>query len=310
VADIRRTWHARYPQFWDRLQRRVASDTAKALREVSALLRPVPVRLLYERTLSELTARTSQYPELSLGDLVARAFHDWDNSHGLPVDGGGTIFGDGHIDEGETKQLALDAVRAGVTDVEVAFDLGASGRTLHRNALYDEVRRASGAHGSAFRAEERLPRLSPGTPAQNWQAPDVESLWESPMVGSRGPTVGDAIADMLDPDGQFIRQLESLGEGLSGSSGILALPVIGGWLSGHCCHAFHQGFVEPLARDPKPVLVDLVGPRAGEAPPDPGERVARHRRRSGRAPRQPRAHANGSIRDGRPATAGQWEEKR
>lgn len=39
VADIRRYWKARYPGFWDRLQRRVASDTARALRELSWAIR-------------------------------------------------------------------------------------------------------------------------------------------------------------------------------------------------------------------------------------------------------------------------------
>jgi hypothetical protein len=263
VAEIRRSWRSRYPQFWDRLQRRVASDTANALREVSSLLRLVPERILFGRTLSELTTRTSQYPELSLGDLVARAFHDWDNRHGLALEGGGMIFGDGHIDQGLTRGLAVAGVRAGVVDIEIAFDLGASGRMLHGSALYQEVRRASGAGRNAFRAEESIPRLSPANPSQNWWAGDVERLWESPMVGGDGPTVGDAIAEMLDPDGQFIRQLESLGEGLAGSHGILALPVIGGWLTGHCCHAYHQGFVAPLSRDPKPVVVDLVATGAG-----------------------------------------------
>lgn len=258
VADIRRSWHTRYPEFWDRLQRRVASDTAKALKEVSALLRLVPRRLLFERTLSELTARTDQYPELSLGDLVARAFHDWDNSHGLAIDGAGVLFGDGHVEEGVTKELALAAVRAGVDDIEVAFGIGASGRNSSGSALYEEVRQATGATGDAFRAEELIPRVSPVNPIQNWQFPDAESLWESPMVGTAGPTVGEAIVDMLDPDGQFIRQLEGLGNGLAGSHGLLAVPILGGWLSGHCCRAYHHGFVEPLASDPQPVLLALV----------------------------------------------------
>jgi hypothetical protein len=73
---------ARYPSFWEHLQRRVASDTAKALRELSRLMSLVPAGYLYRRTLSELTTRTSKYPVLSMGDLVARAFHDWDNAHG------------------------------------------------------------------------------------------------------------------------------------------------------------------------------------------------------------------------------------
>ena len=252
VADIRRYWHARYPHFWERLQHKVAADTAAALREVSVLLRMLPRRLLYERTDSELRKRTSQYPELSLGDLVARAFHDWDNDHGLRVEGG-MIFGDGHVDEGVTRDLALAAVRAGVDDVEIAFGLGRTGRSAPGPALYEEVRQ-----GRTFRAERWIPRLADTNPGQNWMATDVDTLWESPMVGASGPTVGDAVVDMLRPDGEFVRQLEGLGEGLAGTHGVMALPVVGRWLAGRCCHAYHQGFVEPLARDPQPVVLALT----------------------------------------------------
>ena len=257
VADIRRYWHARYPEFWDRLQRRVAADTASALRDVSAILRLVPRRILHERTYAELTSRTSQYPELSLGDLVARAFHDWDNSHGLQVEGG-VVFGDGSVDAGLTMDLAVAAVRAGVDDVEVAYSLGAAGRSAPGRRLYNEVRLVTGAPGERFRAERWIPSVLGTNPAQNWWAPDVESLWTSPMVGGSGPTVGDAITEMLAPDGEFIRQLEGLGEGLAGSHGLLATPVLGPWLAGHCCHAYHEGFVEPLARDPGRVVMALV----------------------------------------------------
>jgi hypothetical protein len=113
----------------------VASDTASALRELSWAIRMVPPRSVYDRTLAELTTRTSRYPELSVGDLVARSFHDWDNVHGLEVDEGGVIFGDGHIDEGVTTEFALAAVRAGNDEVEVAFELGASGTTANGEAL-------------------------------------------------------------------------------------------------------------------------------------------------------------------------------
>ncbi len=262
VADIRRYWHERYPQFWGRLQHEVASGTAAALREVSAVLRLLPRRLLYERTDSELRTRTGQYPELSLGDLVARAFHDWDNDHGLRVDGG-VVFGDGHVLEGETKDLASAAVRAGVDDVEVAFRLGRARRSAPGPSLYEEVRRATGSHGQVYRAEERIPRVSGTNPRQNWMAADVESLWESPIVGTSGPTVGAAVVDMLRPDGEFVRQLAGLGEGLAGTHGVLAVPVLGPWLAAHCCRAYHRGFVEPLARDPRPVVLALT---EGESP--------------------------------------------
>ncbi|MGH4006012.1 MAG: hypothetical protein ACRDSO_18120 [Pseudonocardiaceae bacterium] len=258
VAAIRRFWKARYPSFWEHLQRRVASDTATALRELSRVMRLVPARFLYHRTLFELTTRTSRYPELSLGDLVARAFHDWDNAHGLAVEGGGVVFGDGHLDEGVTKDLALAGVRAGIDDVEVAFGLGASGSTLRGEALYEMVREATGAGGEAFLAETRIPRLSPANPGQNWEANDAETLWESPMVGSTGATVGEALVAMLEPGELFMRQLDGLGQGLSGERGVFAVPILGRWLIEKCGQAYHGGFVEPLAHDPQRVILALV----------------------------------------------------
>jgi hypothetical protein len=275
VAAIRRYWKARYPSFWEHLQRRVASDTATALRELNRVIRLVPARFLYHRTLSELTTRTGRYPELSLGDLVARAFHDWDNIHGLVVDGGGVIFGDGHVDKGVTTDLALAGVRAGIDDVEVAFGVGASGSALSGEALYKTVREATGAGGEAFLAETRIPRLSPANPGQNWEANDAETLWESPMVGSTGTTVGEVLVTMLESGGLFMRQLDSLGQGLSGEHGVFALPVLGGWLSEKCRQAFHDGFVEPLAHDPQRVILALVQGTGGCACDEPGSPLGR-----------------------------------
>ena len=262
VADIRRYWKARYPSFWDRLQRRVASDTATALRDLNRPLRLLPAGYLHRRTLSELRSRTSRYPELSLGDLVARAYHDWDNSHGLVLEGGGLVFGDGQVEEGVTRDLAMAAVRAGKDDVEVAFSLGRAGRALTGEALFAAVREATGADGEAFVAETWVPRLSAANPPQNWQAPDVETLFASPMVGTTGPTVHQALVAMLEPDGQFIRQLEGLGQGLAGDHGVFGLPVVGTRLSRRCCQAYHGGFVEPLSRDPEAVILDLVDARS------------------------------------------------
>lgn len=258
VADIRRYWKARYPGFWEHLQRRVASDTATALRELSPLLKLVPARYLHRRTHAELATRTGGYPELSVGDLVARCFHDWDNVHGLEVDGGGRVFGDGHVGEGDTTALALAAVRAGNDDVEAAFAMGGRGRGAPGEALHAEVREASGVDGDAFRAETIVPRVSAANAGQNWRADDVAGLWESPIVGSAGTTVGEALAAMLEPGEEFVRQLEALGEGLAGAHGMFAVPVVGSWLAGKCCQAYREGFVQPLARDPRPVVLALT----------------------------------------------------
>ncbi len=116
-------------------------------------------------------------------------------------------------------------------------------------------------------AETMIPRLSTENPRQNWQADDVETLWESPIVGSSGTTVGEALIAMLEPGEQFIRQLEALGQGLAGSQGLFAVPVLGSWLSQKCCHAYHRGFVEPLAADPGTVVMALVA-HGGPSPAD------------------------------------------
>jgi hypothetical protein len=63
--------------------------------------------------------------------------------------------------------------------------------------------------------------------------------------------VGEALVEMLCPQGQFIRQLDRLGQGLVEAYGLLAVPILGEWLAGKGREAYHRGFVEPLAADPK-----------------------------------------------------------
>lgn len=258
VAEIRRFWRSRYPAFWENLQRLVGSSTASTLRELAWVLRLLPARWLHDATLSALRRRTSRYPDLSLGDFLARLFHDWDNVHGLTIDGGGVVFGDGHVDEGVTRQLALAAVRAGINDIEAARELGASGSRLTGEPLYRAVRAVTGSHDGAFLAETMTPSPSAANPSQNWRAPDIETLWDTPIVGTTPTTVGDALADMLQPDGYFIRQLDCLGQGLVEAYGLLAVPMLGGWLSHKGCQAYHHGFVDALAADPKPVIFSVV----------------------------------------------------
>jgi hypothetical protein len=258
VAEIRRFWHDRYPAFWEDLQRRVASDTASALRELAWALRRLPSRRLHDFTLAAVRMRTSRYPELSLGDFLARLFHDWDNSHGLTTDAGGVVFGDGHVDHGVTRELALAAVQAAIDDVEAAYELGASGRRLGGEPLYRAVRAATGTRGSTFLAETFIPRPSASNAPQNWRAADIETLWETPIVGNAATTVGEALTEMMQPAGYFIRQLDCLGQGLVEAYGLLAVPVLGDWLAHIGCQAYHLGFVEPLAAQPRQAILSVL----------------------------------------------------
>jgi hypothetical protein len=257
VAQIRRFWRSRYPEFWEQLQRRVSADTASTLRELAWMLRRLPAGFVHDATLSALRRRTSRYPPLSMGDFLARLFHDWDNVHGLSVDGGGVVFGDGHVHEGATRELAIAASRAGIDDIEAAFDLGAANSHLSGEPLYDAVRAATGA-GSVFVAERRIPRVAKTNPPQNWQATDVQTLWERPIVGISGTTVGAALTDMMRPDSYFIRQLDRLGQGLADPQGLLAVPLLGTWLARKGADAYHRGFVAPLAAQPRQTILSLI----------------------------------------------------
>jgi hypothetical protein len=258
VAQIRRFWRSRYPEFWEELQRRVATDTAATLRELSWALRRLPEGFVHDATLSALRRRTSRYPPLSMGDFLARLFHDWDNVHGLAVAGGGVVFGDGHVHEGATRELALAASRAGIDDVEAAFELGAAGSRLTGEPLYDAVRAATGAARRTFTAEGKVPRVATCNAPQNWRATDVQTLWETPIVGSSGTTVGDALTEMVARDGYFIRQLDRLGQGLVDAHGLLSVPLLGDWLVRKGAHAYHRGFVAPLAAQPRQTVLSVI----------------------------------------------------
>jgi hypothetical protein len=290
VARIRRVWHARYPAFWESLQHMVGSATAATLREQSWALRRLPVRDLHDATLAALRRRTSRYPELSVGDFLARLFHDWDNSHGLRIGGGGVVFGDGYVDHGLTRPLALAAARAGIDDIEAAYELGASGRRLTGESLYRRVRAVTGAPDGAFRAETMIPRPSAANPSQNWWATDIETLWDTPIVGNGGTTVGEALAEMMQPDGYFIRQLDCLGQGLVEAHGLLAVPVVGTWLAREACRAYHRGFVDALAAQPRQTILSVVHADTGIAVTG---RAARRPRPS--APVGPKTPASGAA---------------
>ncbi len=258
VAAIREFWQARYPGFWEGLRRKVASDTVAALRELNTPLRLLPASFLYGRTLQAVRARTRGFPRISLGDLLAKVFHDYDNTHGLTLEGGGSLFGDGCLDHGLTRELALSAVRAGVDDVEVAFGLGVSGKSASGETLYRAVRQATGAPAEQFLAETEIPTASPDNPPQNWQGPDFEVLWKSPIVGSRGKTVGEAVAETLELGQELPRRLDCLAHGAVDFVGLPQIPAVRQWVVGKACQAYRWGFLQDLTTDPKGTVLACI----------------------------------------------------
>lgn len=258
VTAIRGFWHHRYPQFWQSLQRKVATDTAAALRELTRPARILPDGFVYDRVHAAVQARTRGFPPITFGDLLARVFHDWDNSHGLTLQGGGVLFGDGLLEQGVGEDLVIAAVRAGIDDVEVAYRLGASGSRLQGDALYQAVRSATGAPDVAFRPETRIPILSADNPPQNWRATDAEALWSSPVVGTTGTTVGLAVEETLHLGAEVSRRLDRLGPGVFEVPGLLKVPALRRWVAGKARQAYYQGFVQGLAQDPKATVLAIV----------------------------------------------------
>ena len=265
VAAMREFWQERHPAFWDGLRRRVASGTAEALRDLARPMRLLPASTLHRRTLDAVEARTAGYPRISLGDLLAKVFHDWDNAHGLVLEDGSRIFGDGCLDQGVTRDLALAAMRPGIDDVEVAFALGASDAVRDGAALYEAVRQATGAPDGRFLAETRLPRLAADNPPQNWRAGDVESLWDAPVTGSSGTTVGQAVAEALEIGQELPRRLDCLGHDVAAFVSLPPVPGLRRWVARKACQAYHRGFVEALAADPRATVLAC----AGQAVPEP-----------------------------------------
>jgi hypothetical protein len=258
VTAIRHFWHHRYPRFWQSLQRKVAADTASALRELVRPAKILPEGFLHDRVHAAVKARTRGFPPITLGDLLARVFHDWDNSHGLTLQGGGVLFGDGLLEEGVGKELAVAAVRLGIDDVEVAYRLGVSGSHLRGEALYRAVRSATGAPHDAFRPETRIPTLSADNPPQNWRAKDAETLWSSPIVGTTGTTVGMAVEETLRLGAEVSRRLDCLGPGVFEVPGLLSVPPLRRWAARKACQAYHLGFIQGLAQDPKTAVLTIT----------------------------------------------------
>ena len=94
-----------------------------------------------------------RYPPVTFGGLLARMFHDWDNSHGLILQGRWKPL---------RRQPPRGGRRRGIDDIEIAYRLGASGSRLHGQALYRTVRSATGAANNAFKPS------SGDNPPQNW----------------------------------------------------------------------------------------------------------------------------------------------
>ena len=242
---MREYWKGKYPLFWYNFLHKLALDTATAMNDQSAAITyVVSVQLLYERIMAQVNQMAATLPEINLGDLVSKVFHDYDNEHGLEIEGGGKIYGDDHLDDADpqnvTRGLAQTAIQAGNKEVNTAYTLGqsqAAAQALDEAAIHSTVRQSSGS-GDSYAAETMIPKLAPTNPAQQWQAPSFEALWSQPVVAGSKDTFGNLLTASFQPGKEIRQQLEGL-----------AAKFPTAQLGMNPQAAYLKGFLNPLSAD-------------------------------------------------------------
>ncbi len=256
VALIRSYWAGRYPLFWYNLLHKMALDTAIRMNDIDTNPTIIlgSVQQMYEAIIAEVNTIANSLLPITLGDLLSLLFHDFDNKMGLAVSGG-RVFGDFHLDEKNpaniTRAIAQDAILAGNHDVRQAFALGGSMPGLSDAEVFRNVRAATRAPADRYMAETRIPGLDPSNPPQNWRAPDFETLWSQPMLGTSGPTVGNQITAGMAPGNEIRKRLDALANSFQAVE-----PRRSGDL--HPRRAYLEGFVQPLARDPRAGILSII----------------------------------------------------
>ena len=261
VAQIREFWRAKYPLFWFNLQHKIALDTASRMNADDNNLATAlgTVQTMYEEILRSIQQVTANYPELSLGDLIAKMFHDFDNIVGIDAGGGQRVFGDHQLrlprGDNVTLNLAVQAVQAGNRDVTQAYALGRAGAELAGEALFSAVRAATSATGSQYVAESKIPVPAAGTRPQSWMAANFETLWDQPMEAGGTYRVADMAAFELNPGSEIFQQLVDLEQSFPKEQPVVVVVNIG---TLHPRQAYHRGFLEPLVNNPLRGILETI----------------------------------------------------
>ncbi len=151
-------WNKKLPMFFENFKGFMAEKLAYWINDHN--WRGVAtVDLIWGRakTALEKTLREKGIPDFTFGDLVSGAIHHYDNEKGIKVTVDGQpriIFGDAHLHEGDTKDVAMKAVQASVVDVETAFTTGKANADFLSLVLKLVPR-------GMFRAEEMIPVPAP-----------------------------------------------------------------------------------------------------------------------------------------------------
>jgi hypothetical protein len=243
-------WNAKVPMFFHNFKGFIAEKLAYHINDHN--WRGVAtVDYIWGEAKSALnkTLELKGMPDFTFGDLVSGAIHDYDNTKGVAVTVGGAdkkIFGDGHLHQGDTKDVAVQAVQASVHDIETAYEVGKSGGDY--NALYARI-----AQGGLFHAEELVPVVKPdaGLPASEqsvkWDHGSAFDLLSDPkfreglkifLAEKKSELAG--VGETLDADYKREAFKKSIVDHMAGDEGITMIwriiewtPNTGGGVGGH-----------------------------------------------------------------------------
>jgi hypothetical protein len=258
VGNLREYWGGRYPLFWYNLRHKMALDTAVQMNAQTNNLTTAlgSVNQMYAKISEQVEKMASSLPAVTLGDLLAKVFHDHDNVNGMEVQGGGRVYGDDNLDNpdprNQTRSLAQRAIVDGNADVQAAYHLGSSagGQSLPDEQLFTQVRGATNT-GARYLAETRMPAPAQTEAPQNWQAASLEELWNKPVTGAGGPTVGAKIAEALQPGHEIRATLDELAD---------RFPETQEQATGNLQprRAYRDGFLNPLLSNPQAGLLGII----------------------------------------------------
>jgi hypothetical protein len=258
TQTMRDYWRGIYPLFFFNLLHKIALDTAIRMNDIDTNLTTIigTVKDMYDEIMITINQIAPTLPEVTLGDLLARVFHDVDNVQGVDIEGGGTVFGDDQLDNpaagNVTRARAQQAIHLGNQDIREAHTLGAAGGAqLADPALFAEVLRVTQATGTQFRSEAMMPRPTATAPQQNWRAPDFRTLWSQPVRGTSGITIGQQIALELQPNAAIRRQLDELGDRFDPVAQRASGNV-------HPRRAYLEGFVQPMVANPFQGILSII----------------------------------------------------
>lgn len=192
-SDISAYWNPKVPMFWTNLKWWMAEKVAQHINDNTGLIGTfATVQILWEKAMEAFNEvlKAKGIPDLTFGDVISGAVHDYDNHKGLMADVGGAavkLVGDGKVlpkggkrrtAAATTEQKAAAGVAASLADVRAAYARGKKGE---RDA--DKVINSLLTGDGLFRAEQIWPKPLPESdPRQtttrlNWKVRSVETLF-------------------------------------------------------------------------------------------------------------------------------------